>query len=979
MRPPIPSLVLSRRAKIALLVVAIVIVVFIIASSLVGLYIDWLWFGSVGYRQVYSTAIETKIILFFVFGIIMAAGIGVSLVVAYAARPPFRPMSSEQQNLERYRVVLEPRKKLIFIVLLVVVGFAAGMSAQANWKTWLLWFNGGSFGVTDPEFTRDISFFAWDLPVYRTLLGFGFALVIFSLIFSVAVYYIFGAIRIQTPGPKITLSARRHLTILIFLFIVLKAIAYWLDRYSLVYSDRGNVTGASYTDINASLPAKTILFWIAVIIAILVIVSLWLTSARIPGIAFVVLLILSIVINGIYPAIVQQVTVKPNASQKEAPYIERNITATREAYDIKSTAQGGTVDYSNYNVTSSPSVADLAPTNPTISDIRILDPNVLTQTFTQQQQLRNVYGFPQKLDVDRYTIDNTTRDYVVGVRELKSANLTSSGTNGNQSNWINKHTVYTHGYGFVAAQASSDVTSTGAYTEGNIPPVGPITLKNPDAYYGELMPDYSIVGGATPREYDGTGATKVSYKGGGGVSLGSFFTRFALALNYKETSFLLNDSVSASGAKIIFNRDPRQMVKKVAPFLTIDGDPFPFVDKSSGDIVWMVDGYTTMASYPYSEKQSLGDLTADSLTANNRTASQPDSQINYIRNSVKATVDAYTGKITLYAWDSSDPVLKAWMKIFPKLVQPASAMPDSVKAHVRYPEDLFEIQRALIASYHVDDPVVFYNGSDKWTVPSDPNDTAANQPPYYVLAAPPTPTAGNPDGEFQLTSPMKVNSRQNLSAFLSVNSDYGANYGKITVLKLPTSSVIDGPEQIFNSFSSTPAISKDITLLSQGGSTVVHGNLLTLPIGQSFLYVEPLYVQGSSSTGYPVLRAILIEYGGKIGYASNVADAIANLTEPGLVQSLNPTSNTPTTPTPTNTPSPSPSSPAPSQSSTSATGDLQQLNAALKALSDAFKSGDLTAIGAQQARVAQLLQQYLAANPPSSTVPTSPKASPSPS
>jgi uncharacterized membrane protein (UPF0182 family) len=976
MRPPIPSLSLSRRAKILLLVLAAVIVLFIVASSLVGVYINWLWFGSVGFRQVYTSVIETRVVLFFTFGLIMAVGIGANLVLAYRARPPFRPMSPEQQNLERYRVILEPRKKLILAAILVVVGFAAGMSAQGNWKTWLLWLNGGSFGVKDPQFHRDVSFFAWDYPVYRTILSFGFALVIFSLIFAVAVYYIFGAIRIQTPGPKITLSARRHLSILIFLFIVLKAIAYWLDRYGLVYSDRGNVTGASYTDVNASLPALTILFWIAIIIAVLVIASLWLKGPRLPGIAFVVLLILSIVINGIYPAIVQQVSVKPNASQKEAKFISRNIEATRQAYGIVSSTDGGTVDYENYKVTASPETSALVPASPTISDIRILDPNVLTKTFTQQQQLRNVYGFPDKLDVDRYDLDGVTRDYVVGVRELKASNL-----NGNQTNWINEHTVYTHGYGFAAAQASSDVTQTGSYTEGDIPPAGPLNLTRPDAYYGELLPNYSIVGGSgADREYDGSGATKVTYKGSGGVSLGNVFTRLAFALQYKETNFLLNNSVSSDGAKIIFNRDPREIIQKVAPFLTVDGDPYPFVDPSSGDIVWMVDGYTTVSSYPYSEKQSLSTLTADSLSATNKTAAQPNSQINYIRNSVKATIDAYTGKVTLYAWDQTahpDPVLKAWMKAFPKLVQPQSSMPASVLAHVRYPEDLFEVQRGLIASYHVDNPVTFYNSSDKWTVPADPNDNTANQPPYYVLAAPPT---GGDSAQFQLTSPMKVNSRQNLSAFISVDSDPGPTYGQMTVLKLPTDVTIQGPEQIFNSFNTTPAISKDIALLGQGGSTIVHGNLLTLPIGGSFLYVEPLQVQGSTSPGYPSLQRVLVAYGDKIGYAANLSDALLNLSQSTVGESLTTTNGTTPSVTPTT------SAPAPSGSATptapatgAATIDsvLSQLDAAFSALQAAYKSGNLATIGADEAKVQALTAQYLALRGSATATPTGSASTPS--
>ncbi|HEY2985307.1 MAG TPA: UPF0182 family protein, partial [Jatrophihabitantaceae bacterium] len=585
MRPPLPSLALSRRAKISLAVVASLIVLLIILGSLVGVVINWLWFGEVGYRNVYKGIITTKLVLFLIFGVLMALILGGNIVIAYLLRPPFRPLSAEQQNLERYRVVLEQHKKLVLGGIAGLAGLSAGLSSMGDWRTWMLWRYGGHFGIKDLQFHRDISFFAWDYPAYRLMLGFGFIAILFSILLSIAVHYLFGAIRVQTPGPKITLSARRHLTVLIFVFIVLKALAYWLDRYGVVFSNRGRVTGASYTDVNASLPAKTILFWMAVIIAAAVLASIWLKSAQLPAIAFGVLLVLSIIINGIYPAVVQQFSVKPNASDKEAKYISRNIEATREGYDIvSSTDPGGTVNYSNYDVNTAPSTAALSPSSATVSDIRILDPNVVSQTFTQQQQIKNQYGFADKLDIDRYTVDGETRDYVVGVRELDETNL-----QGNQTNWINKHTVYTHGYGFVAAQADSDVTATARYTEGDIPPSGPLDLKTPQVYYGELLNDYSIVGSKGKREYDGSDQT-TSYTGKGGVKLGSFFSRLAFAVKYKQTNFLLNDAVSAKGAKIIFNRDPRERILKVAPFLKADGDPYPAV--VDGRVVWIVDCYT---------------------------------------------------------------------------------------------------------------------------------------------------------------------------------------------------------------------------------------------------------------------------------------------------------------------------------------------------------------------------------------------------
>jgi len=974
-----PSIRVSRRGKIVIGVLASLFILLSVLGSLVRVYTNWLWFGEVGYRGVFSTILWTRVVLFLAVGLVLAVIIGSNVFLAYRMRPPFRPISQEQENLERYRVALEPRKRLIFGALVALIFIASGMSAQSNWKIWQLWRNGVSFGVKDPQFRRDISFFAWDYPAYRLLLGLAFNAVIFSLLLSLAVHYLFGAFRIATPGPKLTISARRHVTLLVFFFIVLKACAYWLDRYGLVFSGRGKVTGASYTDVNASLPAKMILFWVAVLIALAVLASLWLKSAQIPIISFVVLLVLSIGINGIYPAIVQQITVKPNASDKEAPYITRNIQATRQAYGIVTDTDGGKVTYQDYKVTTKPDNAALTAADPTVANLRILDPNVVGPTFSKFQQLRNQYGFANKLDIDRYAVDGQTLDYVVGVRELDQSKLT-----GNQTNWINSHTFYTHGYGFAAAAASSDVTNTKQFTEGDIPPKGPLDLSTPQVYYGELLPNYSIVGASgSPREYDGADV-KTTYAGSGGVSLSNLFNRLAFGVKYRETNFLLNDAASAKGAKIMFDRNPRQRVEKVAPFLTVDGDPYAAV--IDGRVQWIVDGYTTIANYPYSERQSLADLTTDSLTATNRTASQANSDINYIRNSVKATVDAYSGKVTLYQWDD-DPVLRSWMKVFPNLIQPKSSMPGSVLAHVRYPQDLFEVQRKQLEQYHVDDARQFYNVADKWTVPNDPylDSATVAQPPYYVLANEPASQGAHP--QFQLTTPMKVNNSTNLAAYITVNSDPGPDYGKMTVLKVPNSTVIQGPEQIANTFNSNATISQNITLLNSGGSQVIHGNLLTLPIGNSFLYAEPLYVQASGSTGYPILQRVLVAYGDKIGYGANLADALDNLSHPPVgVSLLNGGLGTggglQTTPAPSTSP-PASSAPPSGSSTPPATGSqaqlVQQLNTALSSLQAAYRSGDFEAIGKAQAEVQRLTTAFLKGQSSSATPTPTPKPSSSPS
>ncbi|UQX90288.1 UPF0182 family protein [Jatrophihabitans telluris] len=960
MRPEMPSIRVSRRGKIFIGVVIALIVLLSLVGSAARVYTNWLWFGELGYRGVFSTILWSRIVLFLIFGFVLTVIVGANVYLAYRMRPPFRPISPEQENLERYRVVLEPRKKLLFAGLLLVLFIGAGVAGQQSWQVWQLWLHGVSFGVQDPQFHRDISFFAWDYPAYRALLGFGFNAVIFSLVLSLAVHYVFGAFRIATPGPKLTISARRHVTVLVFFFVVLKACAYWLDRYGLVFSDRGKVTGASYTDVHATLPAKTILFWVAILIAIAVLASLWLKSSLIALTSFVVLLIMSIAINGIYPYTVQQFSVKPNANSKEAPYIARNIAATRTAYDIASVSAGGDVTYKGYDTTSPAPASSLPSDKATVSNVRVLDPNVVSPTFNAYQGLNNYYGFPDKLDVDRYTLGGSTADYVVGVRELDAGKLS-----GNQTNWINEHTFYTHGYGFVAATANSDVNSASSFAEGSIPPSGPLTIDKPQVYFGEKGVDYSVVGGAGNRENDADNS-RTTYTGSGGISLSNFFNRLAFAVKYRQTNFVLNNAVSASGAKLIFDRDPRQRVQKVAPYLKVDGDPYPAV--INGRIVWMLDGYTTIANYPYSERQSLSSLTTDSLSNANRTAAQPDAQINYIRNSVKATVDAYDGTVKLYAWDESDPVLKTWMKIFPGKILPKSAMPPDVTAHVRYPQDLFEVQRGLLAQYHVDNPVQFYNVQNKWTVPDDPTAEGVDQPPYYLLAANPNSTS---QAEYQLTSPMKVNSRTNMAAYISVNSDATSpDYGKFTVLQLPSGSNIQGPEQIFTNFNSDPTISKDISLLSGQGSSVIHGNLLTLPIGNTFLYVEPLYVQGRSSTTFPSLQRVLVNYNGKIGYGENLAMALLNLTQPVVGQDIN-SLNQGTTPSTPSTGSSPPTTPTPSTSPSAVPSDvtaiLAQLDQAYQDYQSATTAKDYAKQGAALGRILQLIDEYNTARKGSSS------------
>jgi len=499
----------------------------------------------------------------------------------------------------------------------------------------------------------------------------------------------------------------------------------------------------------------------------------------------------------------------------------------------------------------------------TIGNVRLLDPSVLSPTFTQLQQRENFYGFPDKLNVDRYTVNGKTRDYIVAVRELESASLAE-----NQRTWINQHLTFSHGNGFVAAPANT-VTPDGypVFTVSDTSQQGEIPVAQPRIYFGKLIDDYVIVGGkpgARPQEFDGR-PENYTYQGKGGVRLGSWASRLLFASYYGERNILFNQAIGPD-SKIIYNQHPRDRVAKVAPWLTIDGDPYPAA--VNGRIEWILDGYTTLDHYPYAQRTVLGKATTDSLTGVTRL---PDDEISYIRNSVKATVDAYDGTVTLYAMDDSDPVLRTWMNVFPGTVAPASAISTELRAHFRYPEDLFKVQREMLARYHVNNPSVFFTNDDFWNVPTDPtqNQQGVDQPPYYVLTGPPI---GQGPAEFQLTSALVSLRRPFLAAYISAGSD-PQNYGKIRVLELPGDSQTLGPEQVQNRFVSSAQVSRELNLLRQSETDVRYGNLLTLPVGGGLLYVEPVYIErANQQAAFPQLNRVLVAYGDRIGYAPTMRE-----------------------------------------------------------------------------------------------------------
>ncbi|WP_301328852.1 UPF0182 family protein [Goodfellowiella coeruleoviolacea] len=964
MRPPAGLPKLSRRSRTLLIIGLVVLVGLIAGSRLLGMYVNWLWFGEVGFRSVYSTELLTRLGLFVGVAVLTGGLFALNLVIAYRTRPVFVPVSGPEDPVARYRAVVVRRLRLLGIGLPVVVGAICGSVAQSDWQLVQLFLHATPFNQVDPQFQHDIGFYAFQVPFYTWLLSWLFISIAVAFFGSLVAHYLFGGIRLAGRGGQIAGPATMQLAILAGVFVLLKAVAYYFDRFALLSSGRNErFTGASYTDLNAVLPAKLILLFIAVFCAIAFFVGAFLRNLQLPAIATVLLVLSSLVIGAAFPAVLEQISVRPNANEREAESIQRNMEATRQAFGLTSDK----VEYKPYQGTTDVALDQVKADKTTIPNIRLLDPSVLSKTFTQLQQRKNFYGFPEKLDVDRYTVNGTVRDYVVAVRELNTDGLAE-----NQRDWINQHLVYTHGNGFVAAEANkvnSALDNNGGeggypvFTVSDVSTQGDIPVQQPRIYYGELATSYAIVGGnpgEAPGEYD-TDDKKYTYTGSGGVSIGNWFNRLVFAASYGERNILFNQAIGDS-SKIIFKRDPRDRVEAVAPWLTVDADPYPAV--VDGRIKWIVDGYTTLDRYPYAQQTSLGTSTSDSDLLPNMPR-QPDRSIGYIRNSVKATVDAYDGTVSLYAVDDTDPVLKAWMGVFPGTVKPSSEISPALRQHFRYPEDLFKIQRKLLTMYHVANPSEFYSQGTFWDVPSDPtvdNPTTvqqqqqqqqqqqnpqAQQPPFYILAGDPNDPS---KADFQLTSALVSLQREFMSAYVTVRSDPD-NYGKMTVLTLPSDTQTKGPQQVQTQFLSSPTVSTELNLLTERKTKVVYGNLLTLPVSGGLLYVEPVYVERSNqSSSFPQLAKVLVSFGGRVGYAPTLGEAMDQVFGTGAGQSVpTPPTDGNQSQTPSSTPSSPPSGSSQNQPGGQANPDLARavadIQAALDKLRTAQQSGDFAAIG----------------------------------
>ena len=895
------------------------IIAFLAFSSVMT---EVLWFNQLGYLPVFATQWIAAGAMFLVGFIAMAVPIFLAIDIAYRKRPVYARLTAQ---LDRYQEVVEPLRRLVKWLLPTVLGLFAGVAAATNWRTVLLWWNSEPTGETDAQFGRDISFYLFDLPLWQSITAFASAVVLIALLAGAATSYLYGGISFTEREFRVSKSTRIQTAILATLYLAIQAVSLWLDQYGTVTSTDGYATGAMYSSVHATIPGKQILAGIAAIVALLFVVTAITGKWRIPIIGTALLIVSSLVLGVGYPWAIQQFRVVPDEQSMESEYISRNIDATRKAYGLDE------VKVERYDAVTDAEPGALRNDAVATSNIRIMDPEVISRTFAQLEQSKQYYKFPKSLNVDRYEFDGTVEDTVSAIRDIDISG---------QKSWYNRTLVFTHGYGLVAAYGNQrSAGGEPVFLESGIPTSGRLGEFEPRVYFGMDSPEYSIVGGerekpieldfpsdiesegeapaehaedATPAESEDEGkatttddaaadeaaaegegaeaaaggrANLTTFTGEGGPELSNIFTKIMYALKFQDVEVLLSGAV-VDGSQIIYERNPLERVKKVAPYLTVDAAPYASV--VDGRIKWIIDGYTTSSQYPYSEVTDMNGLTVD---VDNQRSSMLSNPVNYIRNSVKATVDAYDGSVTLYAWDTEDPILKSWSKIFPGTLESVSDMSADLLSHVRYPTDMFKVQREVLSKYHVTDAGAFYSNEDAWRTPDDPvaasSENGANlaQPPYYL-----TLSAGKGvEPNYSLYSTYIPDARGEtardiLTGYLAANSNAGSeagkvseDYGTLKLLTLPKSNTIPAPGQVQNSFNTDPKVSTELNLLRQGGTRVISGNLLTLPVGGGLLYVQPVYLEASSGTKFPLLQKVLVSFGDDIAFEDTLDGALDTL------------------------------------------------------------------------------------------------------
>jgi uncharacterized membrane protein (UPF0182 family) len=954
--------------RIALIVIAAVLVIFLISlRGIAGFYTDYLWFEELGYTDVWRGLLLAKAVPTAVFTVIFFLLVLGNLIIADRLQPRFRPAGPEEELVERYRQFIGPyagRVRLGVAAFLAVVA-ASGLTSQ--WNSWILFRHRVPFGGKgDAQFGADIGFYVFTLPFLRFIFEWTFAALVIVLLVTAVAHYLNGGIRVQGPLQRVTPQVKAHLSVILGAMALLKAFGYWLQRFELNFSSRGAVQGASYTDVKAELPALNMLIVISVAAALLFFVNRWLKGWVLPIIAVGLWSFVSVVIGGIYPTFIQKASVEPNELQKETPYIQRNIDATRAAFGIDK------VTLKDFSYKENLNGETIKANQATIVDARLWDPDVLQQTYRELQQIRPQYTFGD-VDIDRYKIGPGVRQVVLSARELDLDNLPSQ-------TWQNRHLVYTHGYGLVASP-SNGVTNDGApdFLVKDIPPVSTeLEVTQPALYYGEKLPGYAFVN-TTQKEFDyplEPNDATTTYAGKGGVQVSNILRRAAFFLRFGDIKVLISSQIT-SKSKALYLRDVRDRVKKAAPFIKYDADPYPVL--LDGRVIWVIDGYTVSDRYPYSQSYSPGANRLDS-------ASGLQTRLNYVRNSVKATVDAYDGTVKFYIYDdpaNPDPIVKAYQKAFPKLFTDRSQMPAGLADHLRYPEDLFRVQTDWYADYHVTDPPTFYRNSRQWDIAQDPGSGVLQlatqttqvpvpQPgrpaagpskrtrmdPYYLLMKLP----GQANENFLILQPFVPvgqggNELANLSAFMVAKSD-PAEYGKLEAYTMPVGQVVRGPDQVNSIINTTPEISSRLTLLNQQGSEIIQGSMLLIPVEESLLYIRPLYIQGSRGTKLPEFKFVVAVYGGRAVIGESLVGALAQ-----LFPDLGPAA-------PVSGPGPGGTTPPSGVVSGDVAGLLVQAQTAYNDAQAALKAGNLADYQTAVDRMADLLRQAQAISGSNNTTTT---------
>jgi uncharacterized protein len=849
------------RRRLGIVVVVAALLLFASANRVATLVTDLWWFDALGYRSVFTTILGTRVLMGVVFGLALAAIIAVNLLVVRRIRPLFVPSTPQQAAVERYRQMADPYLPWLILAVAAVFGITSGAAVSAEWDTYLLWQHAQPFGVDDPQFGRDIGYYVFQLPFLKFVQTWLFTSLLLATMLTVGGHYLLGGIRPENAGEKVMPNVKVHLSVLLALLLAARGWGYWLDRFLLNYSPRGQVTGASYTDVNAELPALNLLLVVTVVAIGLVIYNVRRRGFLLPGAAIGLLVLASILLQGAYPAAIQRLRVDPQELTREAEYIERNLEATLTAYDLHD------ADLQPFSVQNDLDRDQVQENEVTIRNVRLWDPQVLETTYAELQALRPYYRFAD-VDVDRYEIDGQLRQVMLSARELQTGGLPPEA-----QTWQNIALTFTHGFGIVASQVNvADEEGQPVFLARDIPTRGAEELvpdERQGIYFGEAIETpYSIVGTEQAEldyEESGTSAqVTTSYDGDGGVELGGILGRLAFATRFTDPNIVLS-GLLRDESRVLWVRDVSERVHAVAPYLDLDDDPYPVVLRDR--VKWVVDAYTVSAFYPYSERRPL----------NTGTSRQ---SVNYVRNSVKAVVDAYDGTVDLYVIDEGDPVINAWREAFDGPYKSASEMPEGLEQQFRYPQDMFRLQAQLYQTYHIPGAPAFYSKADAWDIPRDaaalsnnPSLSTADVPmePYYLLMRLP----GETDEEFVLIQPYLARNKPNMIAWLAGRSDPG-HYGQLFAVQFPSDQTILGPQQAQARIEQNDIIAEYITLRDQAGSDVIRGNLLVIPVENSILYVQPLFLE-SPQAQIPQLERVVLVMGDRTVMDSTLSAALARL------------------------------------------------------------------------------------------------------